>query len=32
MKKKSGADDNKHCYYEEGTPAYFCQYWDDWDD
>ena len=30
--KKTGDDENKHCYGVEGTPGYFCQYWDDWDE
>jgi len=25
-------DEDKHCYYEKGTAAHFCQYWDEWDD
>ena len=25
-------DKEKRCYYEKGTPAYFCQYWDPWDE
>lgn len=29
--KKAG-DENKRCYYNEGTAAYFCQYWGDWDE
>ena len=30
--KKSGNDPDKHCYYDEGTAAYFCQHWDPWDE
>jgi hypothetical protein len=22
----------KRCYYEKDTPAYFCQYWEPWDE
>jgi hypothetical protein len=29
---QTGKDENKHCYYNEGTTAYFCQYWDDLDE
>lgn len=29
---KHGDDKEKRCYYEKGTPAYFCQYWDPWDE
>lgn len=29
---KSGNDREKRCYYNKGTPAYFCQYWDPWDE
>ena len=29
--KKAG-DENKHCYYNKGTDAYFCQFWGDWDE
>ena len=29
--QKTKDDENKHCYYEEGTAAYFCQYWEDWE-
>jgi hypothetical protein len=25
-------DKEKRCYYEKDTPAYFCQYWDSWDE
>lgn len=23
---------NKRCFHAEGTEAYFCQYWGDWDE
>ena len=26
---KAGDDEKKRCYYNEGTSAYFCQYWDE---
>ncbi len=29
---KSGKVTDKQCYYDEGTSAYFCQYWDPWDE
>lgn len=29
---KSGDDAGRQCYYEKGTAAYFCQYWDEWDE
>ena len=29
---KSGDDADRKCYYEKGTAAYFCQYWDEWDE
>lgn len=28
----SGDNKEKRCYYEKGTPAYFCQYFDPWDE
>jgi len=29
---KTGDDENKRCYYNKGTSAYFCQDWGDWDE
>ncbi len=29
---KASDEKEKRCFYEEGTPAYFCQYWDPWDE
>ena len=30
--KHGGDDENKRCFHAEGTEAYFCQYWGDWDE
>jgi len=30
--KMKAGDENKHCYYNEGTKAYFCQHWGDYEE